>query len=313
MSWLTENVVLIGALTANLGIAIAKFVAAGITGSSSMLSEGFHSVVDSMNQVLMLLGEHRATRPPDKRRPFGYGRELYFWAFLVAILIFSLGSGLSLYEGYIHITNPEELGDPTIAYIVLGVAMLLEGTSWTIAMREFSRQRGDRGFWEAIRHSKDPSVFIVLFEDSAALSGLVVAALGIWSSRYFNEPRLDGAASLVIGAILATVAIFLARETKGLLIGEPASPELIARIRETVGKRDWVTGVNHIRTIHTSPSQVFTAISADFADDLSMGDAESLVEDLERELKEALPEITSIYIRPEKAADAKTLPEQKNE
>ncbi|WP_423142353.1 cation diffusion facilitator family transporter [Parablastomonas sp. CN1-191] len=303
-AYIRSNLVLFGALSANLGIAVAKFVAAALTGSSSMLSEGIHSVVDSTNQVLLLYGEKRADNPPDERHPFGYGRELYFWSFVVAILIFAVGAGVSFYEGYIHYSEPTELTDPTINYVVLGVAFVLEGTSWTIAMREFASVRGDNSWWTAVRKSKDPSVFIVMFEDSAALIGLVVAAIGVWASHQFDAPRLDGIASMVIGLVLAMVAVLLARETKGLLIGEPARTGIVDRVAEIVLAKEWITGVNHVRTIHSSPKQVFVAISADFRDDLTMGEAEGLIEGLEDELTAAIPELRSIYIRPEKASCA---------
>src|SRR4051812_37248311 len=200
------NIVIYAALAANLGIAVAKFVAAAITGSSSMLTEGVHSLVDSGNQGLLLYGQSRARKPPDADPPSGYGRELYFWAFVVAILIFGLGAGVSIYEGWKHIQAPEPLHDPTINYIVLGVAMLLEGTSWGIALKEFSAARGTTGWWQAVRESKDPATFIVLFEDSAALAGLIVAGIGVWASHAWGDPRIDGAASIVIGMILAAVA-----------------------------------------------------------------------------------------------------------
>ncbi len=312
-SYIKENLVLFGALGANLGIAVAKFVAASITGSSSMLSEGFHSVVDSTNQVLLLYGEHRAKRPPDKQHPFGYGRELYFWAFVVAIMIFAVGAGLSMYEGYIHYIDPEKLSDPTINYAVLGIAFLLEGTSWSIAMREFAKAKGDSGWWQAVRDSKDPSVFIVLFEDSAALAGLIVAGLGIWSSHYFGLAKLDGVASIVIGFILAAVSTLLAREAKGLLIGERAEPRVVKTVRDHALSQHWITRINHVRTVHTAPNQVFVAISADFEDSLTMGEGEKLIEQLESELKEKLPEIMSIYIRPERQEDAAPLHETNSE
>jgi len=302
--YVRANLVLFGALTANLGIAVAKFIAAGITGSSSMLSEGFHSVVDSLNQVLLLYGEHRADHPPDEQHPFGYGRELYFWAFVVAILIFAVGAGLSFYEGYLHYVTPEELHDPTVNYVVLAAAFLLEGGSWLIAVREFAESKGDASWWEAVRESKDPSVFIVVFEDSAALAGLIVAATGVWASHHFNAPRLDGVASMVIGIILAMVAVLLAREAKGLLIGERADMRVIEKVRALVAAKGWVTHVNHVRTIHTAPQRVFVAISADIADHVSMGDGERLIEELEHELKAEIPELSSIYIRPEKREDA---------
>ena len=304
-SW-RDNIVLFGALAANLGIAVAKFIAAAITGSSSMLTEGVHSVVDSGNQVLLLYGQRRARRPADAAHPFGYGRELYFWAFVVAILIFAIGAGVSIYEGYLHVVEPEPLVDPLVNYIVLGIATLMEGASWTIAMREFNQTRGDMGWWQAIHESKDPAGFMVLFEDSAALVGLVVAAIGVWCSHHFNDPRLDGGASIVIGALLAAVAVLLAREAKGLRIGERADPAVIARARAIVAAHPGISAVNHVRTVHTAPDIVFAAISADFDDHLSMGAAEALIEAIETDLRTALPQLKSIYIRPERSADAVT-------
>lgn len=302
------NIVLYGALFANLGIAIAKFFAAAISGSSSMLTEGVHSLVDSGNQLLLLYGQARARRPADAFHPFGYGRELYFWAFVVAILIFAIGAGVSLYEGWRHIADPEPLRDPTINYIVLGIAALLEGTSWAIAVREFNGGRGGLGWWTAVKRSKDPAGFIVLFEDSAALLGLAIAAIGIWASHWTGDPRLDGYASMAIGGILAAVAVLLAREAKGLLIGESADADLVGAIWDLLERRPQITAVNHVRTIHTAPEAVFVAVSADFDDDLLMGEAESLIEIMEAELKAADSRITSIYIRPEKQGDAVVYP-----
>ena len=298
------NIVLYGALFANLGIAAAKFVAAAISGSSSMISEGVHSLVDSGNQILLLHGQNRAKRPPDDAHPFGYGRELYFWAFVVAILIFAVGAGVSIYEGWLHIAAPEPLRDPTINYVVLAIALLLEGTSWTIAVREFNARRQGAPWWRAILRSKDPASFIVLFEDSAALLGLVIAGLGIWASHHFGDPRIDGMASIGIGITLGCVAVLLAREAKELLIGEAADPALIAAIWAVMERQPAVICVNHIRTIHTAPDAVFAAISADFDDTLQMGAAETLIETIERELHAAVPELSSIYIRPEKRAAA---------
>ena len=298
------NIVLYGALAANLGIAVAKFIAAGISGSSSMLTEGVHSLVDSSNQILLLYGQNRARRPPDQSHPFGYGRELYFWSFVVAILIFAIGAGVSVYEGVSHLRAPEPLRDPTINYVVLAIAFGLEGTSWAIAVKEFNARRAGAGWWRSLIRSKDPPGFIVLFEDSAALVGLGFAGLGVWLSHYFGDPRFDGLASIAIGAVLAAVAIVLAREAKGLLIGESADPALIARLRQTIEARPEITSVNHVRTIHTAPDAIFVAISADFVDGMSMGDGESAIEDMERALKAISPDISSIYIRPEKEQDA---------
>ncbi|PXA98797.1 cation transporter [Nostoc sp. 3335mG] len=298
------NIVLYAALAANVGIAVAKFIAAAITGSSSMLTEGVHSLVDSGNQLLLLYGQHRGKRRPDHEHPFGYGRELYFWAFVVAILIFGLGAGVSVYEGWKHIVAPEPLDDPWIAYLVLAIAFGMEGTSWWIALREFGQAKGDTPWWQAIRESKDPAGFIVLFEDSAALAGLIVAGIGIWLSHELADPRIDGIASIVIGLLLAAVATLLAREAKGLLIGERANEAVIACVRRILDREPAILKVNHVRTIHTAPDRVFVAVSADFEDSLTMGEGETLIERLEQELKQAMPQLSSIYIRPEKAENA---------
>ena len=301
---LRKDIVLYGALAANVGIGIAKFVAAAITGSSSMLSEGFHSCVDSLNQILLLYGQHRAKRPADKEHPFGYGRELYFWAFVVALLIFTVGAGVSFYEGWHHIGHPEPLRDPLVNYIVLAISLALEGSSWMLALREFRHARGGLGWWQSIRQSKDPAGFIVLFEDSAAIAGLLIAGLGVWASHALNRPDLDGWASIAIGCVLALVAIFLARESKGLLIGERAEPGVVAEVYKLVDGHPAIASVNHVRTIHTAPESVFVAISADFHDQVTMGEGEQLIEEIERKLKAALPMLSSIYIRPEKREDA---------
>ncbi len=302
-----RNLVVWAALLANLGIGMAKFVAAAITGSTAMLTEGIHSVVDSGNQVLLLYGERRARKPPDAIHPFGYGRELYFWAFVVAILIFAVGAVVSIYEGWLHWAEPEPLRPPLINYLVLGVAFALEGTSWAIALKAFGSAKGDAGWWQAVRDSKDPATFTVLFEDSAALVGLVIAAIGVWASHAFDDPRLDGLASIAIGVVLAVVAVFLAREAKGLLIGERADPAMIAGIAAIVRGHAAITTVNHVRTIHTAPNQVFAAISADFDDSVRMGDAERLIEEIEDDLRKAYPQLSSIYIRPEKREQAAQL------
>lgn len=302
-----STLVILAALAANLGIAVAKFVAAAISGSSAMLTEGVHSVVDSGNQLLLLWGQHRAKRPPDAIHPFGYARELYFWSFVVAIMIFAVGAIVSIYEGWKHVVEPEPLLDPTINYAVLAIAFALEGASWTMAVRAFARRKGDLGWWQAVHRSKDPGGFIVLFEDSAALVGLVVAAIGVWASHHWQDGRIDGVASILIGVVLGAVAILLARESKGLLIGERADPAVIARIRGIVAANSRITGVNHVRTIHTGPASVFVAISADFDDSLTMGEAETLIEGLEAKLKTAEPSLASIYIRPERREDAQVI------
>lgn len=290
--------VLIAALAANLGIAVAKFVAAGMTGSAAMLTEGFHSVVDSLNQILLLYGQKRAARPADAAHPTGYGRELYFWSFVVAILIFATGAGLSVYEGIVHLRAPEPPQDPLIAYIVLAVSFLLEGASWLTAVRGFRGAKGKQGWWEAIRRSKDPPAFIVLFEDSAALAGLLIAGAGIFLSHATHDGRWDGVASILIGIVLGVVAILLARESKGLLIGERASPELVAAIRAAIDARPEVVRVDEVITVHLGPRSVFVATSVDFVDSVSAGTVERLIADVELRLRNDWPEIGSVYIKP---------------
>ncbi|RVA22270.1 cation diffusion facilitator family transporter, partial [Mesorhizobium sp. M7D.F.Ca.US.004.03.1.1] len=218
--------VIYAALAGNLAIAVTKFAAALFTGSSAMLSEGVHSLVDTGNGGVLLYGMRRAARPADRTHPLGHARELYFWSFIVALLVFALGAGVSFYEGVVHIMAPEPVANAEVTYIVLGLAFLFEGSSWWVALKEFRKQKGKEGWLQAVQSSKDPSVYTVLFEDSAALLGLIVAFAGILAADLLEMPELDGAASIGIGLILGATAIFLARESKGLLIGEPASLEV---------------------------------------------------------------------------------------
>ena len=299
-----SRIVVLAALAANLGIAIAKFVAAGISGSSAMLTEGFHSVVDSLNQILLLYGEHRAKRPADELHPAGYGRELYFWSFVVAILIFATGAGLSMYEGVVHLRAPEPPQDATIAYIVLAVSFLLEGASWFTAVRAFGKAKRDLGWWQAVRRSKDPPTFIVLFEDSAALAGLLIAGAGIGLSHWTGDGRWDGVASIGIGVVLGLVAVLLARESKDLLIGERAAPELVAAVREAIARRPEVMAVGRVMTLHVGPRDVFVAVDVDFEDSERGGRIEAMIAEVEAELARCWPEIASLYIKPKAGSAA---------
>jgi cation diffusion facilitator family transporter len=292
------KLVLFAALGANLGIAVAKFVAAAFTGSSAMLTEGFHSVVDSLNQLLLLYGERASNKPADAVHPLGYGREIYFWSFVVAILIFATGAGVSIYEGIRHVQHPGPIEDATIAYIVLGVSFVLEAASWLTAVREFRTTQGDLGWWKAVRRSKDPTTFVVLFEDSAAMFGLVVAAIGIFLTHWTGNPIWDGTASIAIGVALAVVAFMLARESKGLLIGERADPRLVDAIRKAFADRPEVTRVQEVVTIHIAPRKVFVAASVDFEDAVTVGRIERVIAETEAALRAAHPEITSVYIKP---------------
>ena len=293
-----SKLVIYAALAANLGIAVAKFVAAAITGSSAMLTEGFHSVVDSLNQILLLYGQRQAEKPADDQHPLGYGRELYFWSFVVAILIFATGAGLSIYEGVVHVLAPEPPQDATVAYAVLAVSFMLEGASWLTAVRAFARGKGKQGWWQAVRRSKDPADFVVLFEDTAALVGLLFAGFGIWLSHATGDPRFDGYASIAIGVVLAAVAVLLARESKGLLIRERASPALIAAVRATIAARPEVTSVGHVLTVHLGPRAVFVAADIDFVDAVPVGRIEAMVAEVESALRADWPEIDRLQVEP---------------
>lgn len=288
--------VIYAALAGNTLIAVSKFVAAAVTGSSAMLSEGVHSLVDTGNQILMLHGLKRAGKTADRMHPFGYGMELYFWAFVVAILIFALGAGISLYEGIKHIRNPEPIIDPTWNYIVLGLSFLFEGWAWIVAFREFRSGTGKRGFWRSIKRSKDPTVFTVLFEDTAAMLGLIAAFIGVYFSQKLGIPELDGAASVVIAAILGSVAVLLAIECKGLLIGEAASSEVTDGIRRIVSEDRRITALNELLTMHLGPNDILVNVSLDFAEGLSSSDVENAISDFEVEIKKRYTDVTRIFI-----------------
>lgn len=297
-----SNRTLVIALLANLGIAASKFAAAFVTGSSAMLTEGVHSVVDSTNQLLLMWGRRQAKKPPDKNHPFGYGRELYFWSFVVAVLVFSLGAGVSIYEGIIHISEPEPAVSPVVAYGVLLLAFLLEGWSTLEAFKEFREAKGRLGWFEAIRRSKDPPAFIVLLENGAAMAGIVAAALGLFLAQLTGDPFYDGAASIVIGAILGITAFVLAYESKGLLIGEAADPDLVRDLRKLAGGKSGVVGVGHVLTVHSSPDQVLAMINVDFDDRILAGEVERIVCDVELEARERWPQVRRLFIRPMQGA-----------
>jgi cation diffusion facilitator family transporter len=289
---------LVIALLANLGIAVSKFVAAAITGSSAMLTEGVHSVVDSTNQLLLMWGRHASKRTADKLHPFGYGRELYFWSFVVAVLVFSAGAGVSVYEGIVHILHPEPAVSPVIAYAVLLIAFLLEGWSTVEAYRDFRNAKGALGWVQAIRQSKDPPAFIVLLENAAAIAGVIAAAIGLLLAQLTGDPFFDGAASVVIGIILAFTAALLAFESKGLLIGEAADPELVLGLRELASGKKGVVGVGHVLTIHSAPDIVTAMINVDFDNAISAGDVERIVSEVEMEARERWPQVRRLFIRP---------------
>ncbi len=286
----------IAALAGNGLIAVTKFIAAAFTGSSAMFSEAVHSLVDTGNQGLLLYGMKRAGKPADAAHPFGYGRELYFWAFVVAIMIFATGAGVSVYEGVSKLSNPHPVTDAYINYIVLALALVFEGGSWVVAFREFRRRKGRFGYFRALQLSKDPSLFTVLMEDSAAMLGLVIALAGIFLAEALAMPELDAAASILIGVVLALVAGFLAFETKALLIGEAAAPDVVAGVRRAVAQERGIAQTNEILTMHMGPRDVLLNLSVDFRSGLSSDDVEAAITSLERKIKSEFPEITRVFI-----------------
>ena len=291
--------VIYAALAGNSLIAVTKFVAATITGSSAMFSEGIHSLVDTGNQVLLLHGMRKAGKPPCNRFPFGHGKEIYFWSFTVAILIFAVGSGVSLYEGIIHTIHPEPMGNPLVNYIVLGLAMLFEGAAWYFALTEFTKAKGKWGYIEAVQRGKDPTMFVVLFEDSAAMLGLAVAFLGVLLVDLTGILIFDGIASIIIGLILGGTAVWLAYETKGLLIGESANEMVIKGIREIILKYDGINNLNEVLTMHMGPDFVLVNASIDFKDDIPAGDLEDMIASMDTQIKEMFPTVKRIFVEAE--------------
>jgi cation diffusion facilitator family transporter len=288
--------VVYAALAGNLAIAVTKFIAAAITGSSAMLSEGVHSVVDTGNQALLLYGMRRAKAPADERFPFGYGKEIYFWSFVVALLVFALGAGVSFYQGVHHLLYPAEVEHPLINYIVLAFAAIFEAGSWLVAFREFRAKAGSRGYVEAVRRGKDPTDFAVLLEDSAALVGLAVAFVGVLAGQLTGDGRFDGAASMIIGLILGATALLLARETKGLLIGESANREVVAEIKRLAGSYREIEKVNEVLTMHIGPEYILANISVDIACDVPRARAHTIMDELDLRIKRADPRVKRVFI-----------------
>ncbi|UCG71907.1 MAG: cation transporter [Chromatiales bacterium] len=291
------------ALVGNSLIAVTKFGAAAMTGSAAMLSEGIHSVVDTGNQVLLLLGLKRAQRQPSPGFPFGHGKEVYFWSFAVAILIFALGAGISLYQGYSHLRDPTPLENVSVNYIVLALAILFEAGAFTVAFREFNAQRGKLGALEAVRRGKDPTLFVVLFEDGAAMLGLLVALVGIFLADQTGNLVYDGAASMLIGLILAATAVWLAYETQSLLIGESAADWLVGKVNATLAGTTGIETVNEVATLHMGPNFILVTISVDFSPSMNSDDVETCVSELTREIKAIDPSIRRVFIEAEKIAD----------
>jgi cation diffusion facilitator family transporter len=291
--------VIYAALIGNSLVAVTKFIAASVTGSSAMLSEGIHSVVDTGNQLLLLLGLHKAKKPADEQFPFGHGKEVYFWSFVVAILIFAVGAGVSLYEGIHHLMHPAPISNPYVNYVVLALAMIFEGVALYFALTEFTRAKGKWSYLEAVRKGKDPTNFVVLFEDSAAMLGLIVAFLGVFLTQLTGNLLFDGLASIVIGLILGGTAVWLAYETKGLLIGESANLAVVREIRKIVGSLPQVEHVNEVLTMHMGPRFILANLSVDFSDDLTASEVEAAISRLDVQIKKACPDVQRVFVEAE--------------
>jgi cation diffusion facilitator family transporter len=288
--------VIYAALAGNGLIAISKFWAAAYTGSAAMFSEAIHSVVDTGNQFLLLYGLKRAKRPADKTHPFGYGMEVYFWSFVVAILIFGLGAGISINEGIAKVNNPHPVTDPFINYIVIGFSVVFEALAFSFAFKEFHKSKGSQNWIKAVRASKDPAIFTVLFEDFAALIGLIVAGIAIYLGDVLNMPILDGIASIIIGVILAITASCLAFEFKGLLMGESASEAVLTGIKDIIKEESQVLHINEILTMHLGPRDILLNLSLDFKDEMSSGNVEATISKMELGIKNKFPEIKRVFI-----------------
>jgi cation diffusion facilitator family transporter len=286
------------AFAANVAIAIIKFVAAGITGSSAMASEGIHSLVDTSNEILLLIGLHNSKKKPDAKRPFGYGKELYFWSFVVALLFFALGGGVSVYEGIQHLMHPEEMKSPIWNYVVLTLAFLFDGYSLLTAVRAFNLQRGETPFWKAVKESKDPSIFVVLFEDLADVIGILIAATGIILSQWLDNPYIDGVASIMIGLLLTMVAIFLVRESRSLLMGETAPEQELIDLMSIAKNNSTVFDVTGNLSMYMGPEEVILLLKVQFHADISSQVIVGNIEKLRAEIQLKYPQYQHIYIEP---------------
>ena len=300
--------VVLAAMVANFIIMVAKFFAAAFTGSAAMLAEGIHSFADTGNQALLLLGNRRSKRPPDPDHPFGYGQEMYFWSLIVAIVLFGIGGGFSSWEGVHELGTHGELGDPTWSYAVLTIAFVVEAIALGIAIREFRRRWGGHPFWESLRKSKDPMLFVPLGEDAAALAGIVVAFAGIFLAHRLEMPVLDAAASIVIGGILCAVALFLVYETRGLLVGERMDRDLLEKVRRAAEADPAVKDVLRMMTMHLGPDEILLNLGVHFVSDGPAGEIPEVLDRIEKRIRERDPRITRIFIEPEPPEERGILP-----
>ena len=290
-------------MIANAIISVAKFFAAAVTGSSAMLSEGIHSVADTGNQALLLFGHRRSQRPADQRHPFGYGAELYFWSLIVAMILFGLGGGFSMYEGLVHLRHPELPQNVAWSYSILAIALFVEALALRVALRELGGKGSGRSLWQRVRNCKDPWIFVPVAEDLAALAGVVVAFLGIFLARALTVPALDAVASIIIGFILAGVAIFLGSETRALLVGEAVRDDLIQRVERICLEDDAVERVVRILGVNIGPDDILLTLGLRFGRDYRVEDAATAVERIEENIRNLDPRITRVFIEPEVATD----------
>lgn len=293
-----SKLVVLAAMAGNLAIAVAKLTAFAFTGSSAILTEAFHSLVDTGDQALLLYGMRRAKRPPDESHPFGYGMEAYFWSFVVALMIFALGGAASIWEGVHKLSNPAQIVRPWINIIVIAVAMAAEGTSFRLALKEFNRRRGTAALLPSIHQSKDPNVFAVLVEDGAALIGLLIALAGISASAFLGWRWADGAASIGIGLLLVVAAGFLANETRSLLAGEAASPRVVGEVRKLLENDPRVASIRDVLSVHLGPGEILLGLDLHLSDRLSRSELEAALDELMRRIKAVDPRITRVFLRP---------------
>jgi cation diffusion facilitator family transporter len=286
------------ALVANLAIAVTKFIAAAVTGSSAMISEGIHSAVDTANELLLLLGISKSKKPADKKRPFGYGRELYFWSFIVSILIFALGGGLAFYEGITHIQHPNSIENPKWSYIVLIASFVFNLVSFLIALKEFNKSKGEKSFWQAVKKSKDPSNFVILFEDAGDVLGVAVALAGVYFGHKYNNPYYDGIASIIIGVILTAMSFLLAKESRSLLMGESVDEATVKAVITIAENDDAVTKVFYPLSVYLAPEEIVLVLETVFKNELTTKDLNKAIERIQHKIQKDYPDIKQIFIEP---------------
>jgi cation diffusion facilitator family transporter len=290
-------IVVYGAIASNLAIAVMKYAVAFLTGSAAMLSEALHSTADTGNELLLLLGIHQSKKPADRMHPVGYGREIYFWSLIVAIILFGIGAGMSIYEGITSLIHPQEIKSTLWNYLVLAGAAIAEGASLYLAVKKLLEQKEpDENIWQSLGRSKDPSIFVVFGENTAALAGLLVAFLGIFLGELLRSPLPDSIASLIIGIILGIVAIYLAYQSKSLLIGETADLELVNQVERLVRKHPEVEDLHRPLTVQLSPRAVFLALEVQFKPDLRASELTGVIDRLEKDIHKNHKTIKQIYI-----------------